>query len=967
MKRMNIFDKAKVAIEGVLRSPSETVMARAKKALKGHDYPDAGLFINCLYLRLQSMVGDGPREWVPVQFKPLWDGSTEQRTDALQALAHLFSTGFFPQTKEYVWSSEDYKSADGLVRRLEGDVRYVVCEVMRRKVNFSDKTGAEIARQFGDHYGLVNLHVLNKLLSVSSNPTYPLTQQRLRVLRDKFEKEKHWSNRNREVFQKLSEALTGKPSEKLTSQNSPPRVKWVTWNSLQKIILYYSEIDIPEKISANHISALDKWSIADPVRERGVGFARYNQLKADIPKAGSPAERKELEEEYEDLSGPDYLTREFLLRELQPILSTVKKLNGLSLHQQALWFKFTTLSSTLPKSGGPSQKWLASIKTSLSKGELRMLPQYLEQVALVDDWSPRQSGAVERTLRALIFSTLHLPGETAGKLLARFAEKTCYKSIPQLGLANEKLGNACLWALINRDDGAGVPYLSRLLTKVKYPKIRKIISQALDEAAAKAKITRGQLEEQAVSNHGLEPGGHKIMKVGSGSARIAISGTSSTEITWGLDSTAFKTSIPAALKDRKSDIQAVRAEAKDIENDLSAQVLRLQRIWLEDRRWTAEEWRQRYLDHPLMGGLSRRLIWTSKQDGEARAFSCYGGTLMNVDGKQLDISGSTIHLWHPVEWKLKDVLAWRERIRKLGMVQPFKQAHREIYLVTPAELNTNTYSNRFAGHILKQHQMVALARTNAWNATLRIAADVANDAPTHIVLPAHGIVAEYWVEAAGVDEDQFNDAGAYLYLTTDRLCFYRYDTGAPQPKSTAYGPTRGDIVPIKDVPLLVLSEVMRQCDLFVGVASVANDPNWRDGGTTAEHPNQWRTTVGVDYWNKQAFGELDQASNMRAEFLAEILPALAIAPVCKIEGRFLHVKGKLRTYKIHIGSGNILMMPNDAYLCIVPSSRDKSEPTPLTLPFEGDSKLSIVISKAILLAADNKIIDQTILQQINRK
>ena len=34
--------------------------------------------------------------------------------------------------------------------------------------------------------------------------------------------------------------------------------------------------------------------------------------------------------------------------------------------------------------------------------------------------------------------------------------------------------------------------------------------------------------------------------------------------------------------------------------------------------------------------------------------------------------------------------------------------------------------------------------------------------------------------------------------------------------------------------------------------------------------------------------------------------------------RFLIVRGELRTYKLHLGSGNILMEPDNQYLCIVP-------------------------------------------------
>ena len=79
------------------------------------------------------------------------------------------------------------------------------------------------------------------------------------------------------------------------------------------------------------------------------------------------------------------------------------------------------------------------------------------------------------------------------------------------------------------------------------------------------------------------------------------------------------------------------------------------------------------------------------------------------------------------------------------------------------------------------------------------------------------------------------------------------------------------------------------------------------------------------------------------------------------------MRGNKRTYKIHLGSGNILMEPNDEYLCIVPDSRLRGAQDDLFLPFEGDSTLSIIISKALLLADDAKIKDPTITRQIDRR
>jgi len=152
---------------------------------------------------------------------------------------------------------------------------------------------------------------------------------------------------------------------------------------------------------------------------------------------------------------------------------------------------------------------------------------------------------------------------------------------------------------------------------------------------------------------------------------------------------------------------------------------------------------------------------------------------------------------------------------------------------------------------------------------------------------------------------------------------------------------------------------MRDVDLFVGVCSIGNDPGWRDSGI---HPGF------NEYWSNYSFGDLLESAKTRREVLQQLLPKLKIASQCEINDRFLVVRGNLRTYKIHLGSGNILMEPNDQYLCIVEGrSSSDSDARKLVLPFEGDHRMAVILSKAFLLANDNKIADRSILSQINRK
>src|ERR1041385_8398630 len=69
-------------------------------------------------------------------------------------------------------------------------------------------------------------------------------------------------------------------------------------------------------------------------------------------------------------------------------------------------------------------------------------------------------------------------------------------------------------------------------------------------------------------------------------------------------------SVPAAVKKEFADeLKRLQREAKDASTMLAAQTLRLERSSKDERSWPLEIWRNRFLDHPLLGSVARRLIW----------------------------------------------------------------------------------------------------------------------------------------------------------------------------------------------------------------------------------------------------------------------------------------------------------------------------------------------------------------------
>ncbi len=377
---------------------------------------------------------------------------------------------------------------------------------------------------------------------------------------------------------------------------------------------------------------------------------------------------------------------------------------------------------------------------------------------------------------------------------------------------------------------------------------------------------------------------------------------------------------------------------KEVESTLATVRQQLEFAPLERRSWSVADWRHKYFDHPVAGTIGRRILWAFDHEGAVTIGAFDGRSLVNNEGRPLALSDAArVSVWHPLGSPVADVLHWRQLLADSNVTQPFKQAHREVYLLTDAERSSATYSNRFAAHILRQSQFRALAKTRRWKTRYLGHWSSVDDEFAERELPDWALRAELWTHGAG---DEYAHAGGFTYLSTDQVRFCPMGSRDP--------------LPLDQVPPLVFSEVMRDVDLFVGVAGVGNDPTWADGGPEGRH---------AQYWHDYAFGELSETALSRRAALERIVPQSKIADRCTISDRFLVVRGQLRTYRIHLGSGNIMMDPDNRYLCIVPAQQAKPD-SAVFLPFEGDTRLSVILSKALMLADDLSITDRAIASQI---
>ncbi|MHB1836734.1 MAG: DUF4132 domain-containing protein, partial [Solirubrobacteraceae bacterium] len=400
-------------------------------------------------------------------------------------------------------------------------------------------------------------------------------------------------------------------------------------------------------------------------------------------------------------------------------------------------------------------------------------------------------------LRGLLWMTQLLPDRDELARAITSVALSAYRKVPGIGPRAVKVGNAAVYALSEMGTTLAVGRLAMLKVRVKFGTAQKEIEKAFTASAEALGLPRDQIEEMGVPSYGLEDVGVRRESFGEHRAELVVTG-SDAEIRWFDAKDKPLKSVPARVKaEHKEELKDLQQALKDIDAMLPAQRDRIDAMFLLQKTWPIAEWRERYLDHPLVGTIARRLIW------------CVDGTpALFVDGRATDAAGASIEHgqtaeitpWHPVGRPVDEVIAWRRRLEELRITQPFKQAHREVYLLTDAERNTRTYSNRFAAHILRQHQFNALCAARGWKNRLRLMVDD-NYPPATRELPGWGLRAEFWIEGIGDDYGtDTNDAGVFLRLATDQVRFYRTEAarnlahaGGGHYESLAHGPGEGNV------------------------------------------------------------------------------------------------------------------------------------------------------------------------------
>ncbi len=310
--------------------------------------------------------------------------------------------------------------------------------------------------------------------------------------------------------------------------------------------------------------------------------------------------------------------------------------------------------------------------------------------------------------------------------------------------------------------------------------------------------------------------------------------------------------------------------------------------------------------NPVARPITEPLIVRTTESQDAKLGFLTNDGILNAAGTLLPVkSDEKIFIAHPFDlyqdghWHEYQKLLFEKQLK-----QPFKQVFRELYVKLEEELEKDE-SMLFSGNQIQPQKTVGALRSRRWVADYD-----------------DGLQKIYYKE----------NIVARIYAMAD--WFSPSDAEAPTLEYVVFADRKtGKHLPIKDIPDIIYSEVMRDVDLAVSVAHVG----------------------GVDPETSHSTIEMRRA-------IVECSLSLFKTKNVRLEGNHAIIDGKLGQYTVHLGSGVVHQMGNSMLFVVPVHSQHRGR---IFLPFvDDDPKTAEIMSKILLFAEDTKIKDPNILRQI---
>ena len=197
-------------------------------------------------------------------------------------------------------------------------------------------------------------------------------------------------------------------------------------------------------------------------------------------------------------------------------------------------------------------------------------------------------------------------------LCPELADAELAQSLPRLGSYfyenNSPLGETTVAVLFHHPERLGASAVTLLQGRVPANVHRDYIDATLDQLADRLGVHRDELLDGGLPTFGFVRVGEFEQNFDTARAIVRITGTRSVDVRWTKADGQPLRSIPAKVKrEFGTEIDKLKTLAKTVRDVLSGLSERLENASLELRDWPVSSWREQMIDHPVAGGIGRRL------------------------------------------------------------------------------------------------------------------------------------------------------------------------------------------------------------------------------------------------------------------------------------------------------------------------------------------------------------------------
>jgi hypothetical protein len=257
-------------------------------------------------------------------------------------------------------------------------------------------------------------------------------------------------------------------------------------------------------------------------------------------------------------------------------------------------------------------------------------------------------------------------------------------------------------------------HLHGIAEKAKFAGLKSAARGKMQEVAEALGLSAEQLADRLVPDFGLDADGTMVLDYGERRFRVGFD-EQLKPVVADEDGSRRKLLPKPGAKDDAALAPAAYARfaglKKDVKTVAADQIRRFERAMVNGRRWTAEEQRTLFVDHPLLRHLTSRLVWATF-DGDDQPTGSFrvaeDQTLADSTDDELTVAGDTmVGIAHPLHLS-ETLAAWSDVFGDYEILQPFPQLGREVLALTVEERAARLL-RRFAGATVYTGKILGLS------------------------------------------------------------------------------------------------------------------------------------------------------------------------------------------------------------------------------------------------------------------